>query len=484
MAAFPLANALRGRAGEVLKKPVSRGFRIHTSADLPAGAATEFLPSTGGESIFHPLLPVQVLEGGQVLEVAFSRPVYPPSVRLEAFLLTRQLGMTPIALRRVEILGRPGRFGPGSVLRLYPARALTPGLYILSFQPGSEGIQDYGGEGLLVPSTFPGQRWNQGGPLTFAVEEKGLSSPFQEDLRQRAPVFDMDPEGVGLPVDMEGGLRLTSTGLRFPDLEFSKFQSHGPLSVEERMVILEPERPLPGEQARLGSQWDFDSLVVRRGCKLIVMLDRDLEIRIAGRFSVEGELLFRLGGKARALGGKRSGLFRGDPRPTWAEIHPRVRILVGGLCRLEGAMGLYQESEPGPGEARARLVPGYLWGRGPFFGNWGASRLQSWIRTPQDASEPRALRPTALPGRWGWLGPWHALEPSHSFKGEVTLLGATQDLTLELLVQGRHENGRLSSWVLPDVLPQLGRLSALRAALYVDGSDADTGLLLQGMGIR
>ena len=479
LAGFPRSNALRGRAGEILMKAPRKEFRILTSADLPDGVGTEFRPEDRGHAHFQPLLPVKALDGGRVLELSFSRPLYPPSVRTDAFRLVRQLGMTEIALRRVEILGRAGSAGPGTVVRLYPARPLSPGLYRLYFPPGSQGVLDYGGQFLLVPSTLPGQQLlPQGGVLIFAVEEQGLSAPFEADLRVRAPVFAMDPAGVKLPVELQGGLELTTSGLRYPDLGFDDFSSRGAFVGQGDAMILGSERRLGKEPKKLGNRWDFDSFDVPEGCRVVVELDRDLDIRVAGTLRIDGELLFRLGGKAR-LWPKRPGLSPGDPRPIWADIHPRVRILVGGLCRLQGVLGPYAEEPPQPG-----LVPGYLWGRGPFLGNWANCGLQSWIRPPGPGEDDAELRPKSLPGRWGWLGPWRELRPARSLRGQVTLLGATDDLPLELRVQGRLESGKLSSWVLPDVLPNLGRLRALRAAVYVDGSSAQAGTLLQGIGIR
>ncbi|MEZ5989823.1 MAG: Ig-like domain-containing protein [Planctomycetota bacterium] len=470
LATFPRANAIRGAGGELLTTAGSRAWRAVSPDELPPGAPSALLPEDRGPFRLQGL---RVVDGGAGIVLQLNHAVHPASLSPEAFRLLRRSGAIEIALRGARVLDRDAAAGPGFPVLLRPAFPLSPGLYSLLFETGSKGLYDAAMTPLEIPTGILSHPWQNGGSVELVVDAEDRTWPVREEFTGR-PVIE-DPEEAGLYLRLEGALRTGRDGLRWPDLGLRDFDSHGPFTASEPTTLLGADVPLRGQRP-LGTRWDFESFHVPRGTRVVVILDRNLELRVAGSLVVDGELLFRLGGRARAEPGAPGPVVAGEPPALDDGGGPRIEVRVGGICRLTGRIGLDPAAEG--------MVPGRIVGDGPFFGAFDRdSRLAAWER-PRTGTGDGPLEPRLLPGRWGFLGGWRRIDPPRRLAGELALDGSLDEGDLEMRVQVERPDTGPSAWVRPDVLPSLGRVRAVRVALALDGRQARSGVLLRSLMLR
>jgi hypothetical protein len=436
-------------------------------------------------------LPIVATDGSWI-ELHFNRPVYPPSAVPSAFELKPRDEHASIGLAQVRILRRDGQGGIGSVLRLHPAKPLPRGTYELYFPPG-RCVRDYRREPATIPRlpAFRGA-WRSLGWYYWPVEVSRGRPPaiVEEPFLQHRPALAADSVDLvkGLPDDVEGALTWGPEGLHMPDLGFRDFRSLGELDPPETTRDLQPAATreiAKGKRIRLPrSVWDFDRVRIPRGQTYEVLdANRHLRIRVAGRLEIAGDLVFRVTGPTSAdevpeLRGPMSG----DPRPAWHGVPGHVEIEVGGVARITGRI-LRQNGHSEPVRAG---VPGYLWARGPFLGDWSRSALQPWKKpflSPAGQSA-EGRQPPLLPGIWWAVSSWYRLEKPTAFAGIVDIVGG--DPGIGVLVQGiEGPPGRTRhAWQKPEILSSLGALAAVRFAVRVRGDQATDDVLLRELRLR
>jgi hypothetical protein len=492
VASYPLANAVRGLRGKLLRESITRSWKAVDPDALPAGKSLALMPSSLPEPLFL-LDDPRPAADGSYLDLAFNRPVYPPSVLPSGFQLRRVGRRVPIALRSVEVLPASDPTVGGRVVRLVPAAPLERGhTHELVFT--ESGPRDYRLGPLLRVSKALLERLRRRG----AVDPRGhrlivVQFPVGHG-RESAPVDEVfaecraaaNPDALRLPEDIEGVLQWGPDGLRLPALPFDGFKSMGVLQPGPFLRLKEGAfaEIRPRHSVSMPARtWDFDRFVVPKGTQVHVMLDaqRTLTIRVAGRFEVAGELVFRVTGGAgspRELPGS-SGIRTGDARVVWKGIAGRVEFEVGGICRLTGRIVRRDTAS----DQETGRVPGFLLARGPFIGGFATCPLQPWLRAPA-AVESRSEPTVKLLGVWGAASDWMDVR-------SVVQWGGIEDWHPEpglprprVLVQGREAHGDVTAWVPPRSLPAMAKLAELRFAVLVRGAPANGKLLLRELRIR
>ena len=227
----------------------------------------------------------------------------------------------------------------------------------------------------------------------------------------------------------------------------------------------------------MGNSWDFDRFIVPKGKRVIIVLMGTLRIRVSGRLEIHGELLVRnMASSERSLE-KTSTVQVGDPRPSWSgsNIRTKLELEVQGLCRLTGRIGSEQA-----GPSKGRVIPGYIWGRGPFLGAWQKSALQAWQKPSRIDVAPGRAKTIDMPGRWAYLSDWVDLVPEQNLRGKYRLSGSFDQTAVEILVQGRFAaTNEESAWVSPELLPRFQNFKKLRVSVFVDAGRARPGDMLE-----
>ncbi|MFQ5504184.1 MAG: hypothetical protein ACE5F1_05205 [Planctomycetota bacterium] len=499
---FPLSQSVRGAGGEVLLRARRRSWTVVRPDALPEGFSSPFLPSKKEYGSFLLSTPIRVGPNADWLELSFERPVFPPSARPGAFEVWSELGSERKPIRRVEVLPRAGAGGFGSILRLRFGQALAPGPYTLFFYPGSLGVQDYALHPLVVIVSKPGpdgrlrlEPEDRGAKLEFYVRRGSVSGPVRASFQSARPPFDgREIREEGLGVDPDGALTWGPDGLFWPQLGFADFDSLGDLEPRSNLRLEEGSAVelTPGRTLALPERsWDFDRFVIPRGirCFLILNQPRALRIRVSGRFEVNGQLLVRLGSGLPLELPEPDGasIRRGDPLERWGTVLPRVEFEIGGICHLQGR--ITRDSLRPSGRAHADVVPGFLRGRGPFFGPWKReARIELWQKEDRPGLAGQLLEPSYLPGTWAVLSPWYVPDHAENLHGTIRWEERAGGAYPRILIQGRRASPlgpTLTYWAAtPDQIAGLGKLSELRFAILLEGSEARPGRLARALVIR
>lgn len=481
---YPRNNSVRGIRGEILQEGKRESWTALDPKTLPADVPTPFLPFMPFARLQLVALPV-VAPDGSWIELAFNRPVFPPTAVPSAFVLKRADRRDDLPFAAVHVLRRDVRAGVGSILRLEPGRPLTPGRYELYFPPGYRALRDYRLEPAWIrPDAGDTNRtifYPELGRnfLPIQVVRGRTAALLVEDFRTPRSALDGDPSGSsGFPDRVEGALDWGPDGLRLPRLGFDGFDPLGTLQPMPGTRDLQPNavREIASDTTvKLPADvWDFTSVRLPEGLFYVVLdPQRTLRIRVAGAFEVAGDLVFRVQGPRLTRARATTGPTQGDPRESWRQTPGRVEIEIGGIARLTGRI-LRQDGNAGP---TTGLVPGFLWGRGPFFGDWSRCALEVW-RWPRSHA-PAAGPTVALPGLWAAISGWYPVPRSAELLGVIERTNSEPGI--EVFVQARGENGVRHAW--SKELPQ-GLLDAVRFGVCVRGR-RDTGeVLLEALRIR
>jgi len=495
---FPRSNTLRGTDGSFLARTRVREWRAWTEEDLAEGIPSVLLPASRRVAFYlEPQVLVDRDEEGVRILLRCSRPLYPPSVRPSVFrLLPAGAGGLAVPLREASILGREGHGGFGSEILLRPAWDPPPGHYRLLLETGSRGLLDDRLESLRIPARTRGgvslpEPSPEGAWIDIWVPPFPEPSGWREDFGEPRQALSEDPEALGLGLPIEGALEW-NRGLRMPSIPFEEEGSPPSLRVRGTLVLKPGEKDprasgkegsgiLPASGFRVLRRWKIE-----KGARCILVLSPSvdtLRIRVLGAFELEGDLLVRFEGPGSPFvplrRKKRGGVWIGDPRPTWGFWKPRVEIEVLGICRLDGRIG--REMKGGP-----ERIPGFLAGRGPFFGGKG-SGLELWRwplhreRRARHVSDVGGSSPgSLLPGLWAAVGPWRAFRRPGSGGLRLRTDPPVLPEGCRLFWQGRKPGlgGEKTPWVTADRLPELGLVEELRLAIVQDGRLLPPGALV------
>lgn len=339
VAGNPRSDAVRSRDGARLGASKAFSFRAATLAESPQGLPAPLRP-LGNDVPFvlrAPDLPLQIPADAPLLQLHFTQPVLPSSVRSECFeILLQRFSPQALRLRSVRVLTSRLDEQPGCTVEIdlgsLPALAdgsgsaeLRPGDWVsLQLRRDRIGIVDYAGS---PPLSAPPSTWSVVAGSSVALAEWPSSDEPMDD-----------ETGLSAGFELVGGTVRPRVRLEAGDGSLGVFRP-------KANTVLRPGEAFDRGDGTLvlsaGSRFPFQLIDIPAGVEVTVDAPGGAHLLAVGDIRIAGRLVLRgAGGRAApraAVPERLSDLLRSFP----------LAVVAAGDAVVDGAIEAGSEDDPG-----------------------------------------------------------------------------------------------------------------------------------------